>query len=93
LIGGFSFARCTQSHKEIPRLIGSFKGLYGPLAIEAAMSALSHCPEAEWAPVISHLDALEKKRLIRRDESTGVPCFYLTKEGERVANGWLYRQS
>ena len=75
----------TPAHKEILRLIASFKGLYGPLAIEAAMSAISHCPESEWSPVVSHLDALQEKGLIRCDESTGVPRFYITPEGKRAA--------
>lgn len=75
----------TKAHKEILRLVSSFRGLYGPLAIEAAMSALSQSSDTEWTPIISHLDALEKKGLIRCDQSTGTPRFYLTKAGEHDA--------
>jgi len=77
----------TAAQKEILRLVASFRGLYGPLAIEAAMTALSQRPETEWTPIISHLDALEKKGLIRCDQSSGTPRFYLTKAGERAALG------
>jgi hypothetical protein len=77
----------TPPQKEILRLVASFKGLYGPLAIEAAMSALSQCPESEWRPLVNHLEALVSKGLIRCDESTGVPRFYLTKDGERAVKG------
>jgi hypothetical protein len=74
----------TLANKEILRLIASFKGLYGPLAIEAAMSALSECPEREWAPLVNHLEALIGKGLIRIDESTGVPRLNITPAGEQA---------
>jgi hypothetical protein len=35
----------TLAQKDMLRLVRSFKGLFGPLAIEAAMSALSRLPE------------------------------------------------
>ena len=75
--------RLTNPQKEILRLVASFRGLYGPLAIEAAMSALSKCPASGWTPIVNHLEALQCLGLIRLDESTGTPRFYITKEGER----------
>jgi hypothetical protein len=80
-----AMTRLTLAQKEILRLVASFRGLYGPLAIEAAMSALSQCPKMEWTPIVNHLEALESKGLIRLDESTGTPRFYITKQGERAA--------
>jgi hypothetical protein len=74
----------TPSQKEILRLVRSFNGLYGPLAIEAAMDALSRCPEKEWRPIVNHIESLAKLGMIRRDESKGAPRFYLTSEGERA---------
>jgi hypothetical protein len=71
----------------ILRLVVGFKGLYGPLAIEAAMSALSKRPESEWTPIVNHLEVLQSKGLVNCDESTGVPRFYITKVGERVVFG------
>ena len=79
--------RLTPSQKEILRLVRSFKGLYGPLAIEAAMDALSHCPEKEWRPLVNHMDALIKLGMIRRDEASDVPRFFLTKDGEQAIGG------
>jgi len=75
----------TPAHKEILRLVASFRGLYGPLAIEAALSAFSQFPETEWSPIINHLDALQEKGLIRLDESAVVPHFYITPAGERAS--------
>lgn len=77
----------TAAQREVLRLVASLRGLYGPLAIEAAMTALSQRPETEWSPIMSHLDALEKNGLIRCDHSSGTPRFYLTKAGERSAMG------
>jgi hypothetical protein len=57
------------------------------LAIEAAMSALSECPESEWTPVVNHLEALANRGFVLCDMSTGVPRFYLIKEGERAPLG------
>jgi hypothetical protein len=74
----------TPAHMELLRLVASFKGLNGPLAIEAAMNALSRCPKSEWTPIVNHLEALQSKGLIRCDESTGVPRLYITKVGEQV---------
>jgi hypothetical protein len=57
------------------------------LAIEAAMDALSHCPDKEWRPVVNHVEALRKLGMIRCDESSGFPRFFLTKDGERAIGG------
>jgi hypothetical protein len=73
------------ANREILRLVASFKGLYGPLAIEAAMSALSHCPESEWTPLVNHLEALMGKGLVRFDESTGTPRIFITPAGEQAS--------
>jgi hypothetical protein len=70
-----------DAQKEILKLVASFRGLYGPLAIEAAMTALSQCPNYEWKPLLSHLQALQEKGLIHLDESGGAPRFYITKAG------------
>ena len=75
----------TDAQKEILRLVASFKGLYGPLAIEAAMKALSQLPKNEWHPIIPHLEAMCEKGLIHLDDSTGVPRFYITDAGVRAA--------
>jgi hypothetical protein len=87
-IGGFFFLaqiHLTKAQKEILRLVSSFKGLHGPLAIEAAMEAMSQQPESQWRPVVSHLDRLRENGLVRHDESTGTPRFFITKVGERAA--------
>jgi hypothetical protein len=86
-LGGFLMTKihATPAQKEILRLVASFKGLFGPLAIEAAMNALSHCPESEWAPLVNHLEALMGEGLIRFDESSGAPRVYITTEGERAS--------
>jgi hypothetical protein len=78
-------SRITKAQKEILRLVASFGGLYGPLAIEAAMIALSRWPESEWTPIIPHLEALREKGLVRLDETTGTPRFYITDAGKRAA--------
>jgi len=70
------------AQREILKLVASFRGLYGPLAIEAAMTALSQCPDYEWTPIIPHLEALRKKGLIHLDESTGTPRFFITDKGK-----------
>jgi hypothetical protein len=77
----------TPAHKEILRLVASFKGLYGPMAIDAAMSVLSRFRETEWAPIVEHLEALMRQGYIRLVESTGTPRLYLTKDGERAVGG------
>jgi hypothetical protein len=74
----------TPAHREILQLVRSFNGLYGPLAIEAAMKALSRCKPDEWSPIINHLELLTSEGLVHCDESNGPPRFRLTKEGERV---------
>ena len=73
--------RLTPSQKEILRLVRSFKGLYGPLAIEAAMNALLQCPEKGVAGREPRR-SVDKTGMIRRDETTDVPRFFLTKDGE-----------
>ena len=78
----------TPAQKEILRLVRGFNGLYGPLAIEAAMGALSRCPETEWRPVVNQIEALRSKGMIRCEESKGVPRFFLTKDGERAIEGY-----
>jgi hypothetical protein len=80
----------TKVQKEILRLVGEFRGLYGPWAIEAAMSALSHGPKHEWSPIINQLTSLEEKGLVRCDESSGTPRFYLTEEGNHLAHRHQY---
>ena len=77
----------TLAQKDILRLVRSFNGLFGPLAIEAAMSALSQVPETEWQPIVNHLDALVSRGLARCDQSTGRPRFFLTEAGERAIDG------
>jgi hypothetical protein len=79
--------RLTPSQKEILRLVRSFKRLYGPWAIEAAMDALSHCPEKEWRPLVNHMDALIKlgmsyELLSRRfaEDALGEPVEYIPIE-------------
>lgn len=77
----------TSVHREILKLVRSFNGLYGPLAIEAAMEALSRFPRPEWSPIVNHLDALEARGFVRGDESEERIRFYLTTEGEQVLGG------
>ena len=79
---GSTMPQVTAAQEEILRLVASFKGLYGPLAIEAAMKALSLRSREEWFPIIPHLDALRERELIIMEESTGTPRFYITKKGE-----------
>lgn len=74
----------TAAQIEILRLVRSFKGLYGPLALDAAMTALSRRPSAEWKPITNHLEALERSDLIRSDESGGAPRYFVTVTGERM---------
>jgi hypothetical protein len=74
----------TAAQIEILRLVHSFKGLYGPLAFGAAMSALSRRPSAEWKPIASHLEALVRAELIRSEDTGGAPRFYITETGERA---------
>ena len=76
--------RLTPAHKEILRLVRNFKGLYGPLAIEAAMNALSQCKKNEWSPIVNHQEAVASYGLIHCDESSGILRFKLTREGEHV---------
>jgi hypothetical protein len=80
-----SHVNLPAAQREILRLVASFRGLYGPLAIEAAMTALSQRPNYEWTPIIPHLEALRAKGLILLDESTGTPRLYITEKGERAA--------
>jgi hypothetical protein len=79
-----SHVNLPAAQKEILKLVSSFRGLYGPLAIEAAMTALSQRPDYEWSPIIPHLDALRAKGLIILDESAGTPRFYITEKGRHA---------
>jgi hypothetical protein len=74
----------TAAQTELLKLVRSFRGLYGPLAFEAAMRALSLRPATEWKPITIHLEALEHAELIRREYTADVPRFYVTPSGERV---------
>jgi hypothetical protein len=75
----------TDAQREILRLVASFRRLYGPLAIEAAMKALSQNPQQQWHPVIPHLEALREKGLVHLDDTSGAPRFYITDAGVRAA--------
>jgi hypothetical protein len=80
-------SQLSLAQKDILRLVRSFNGLYGPLAIEAAMSALSRVPETDWRPIVNHIDALVSKGLVRFDQLNGRPRFLLTEAGERALDG------
>jgi hypothetical protein len=55
----------TLAQKDILRLVRSFNGLYGPLAIEAAMRGLSQWPEEDWQPIVNHVGALISRGMVR----------------------------